>query len=199
VPPLAPTTASSTEKITATVSSLEHDAQAMLTSVGTVGVGVGEVTATTAALSDVARQQHELVERLDRSVGDAIKRMQSMGQVTEKLDRRESERLPASGFAEVRIGGTTFAAEMNDLSTTGARLSAQEILPVKTGDTLTVDLPLGSTDGVVVTAEVMRERREDGVHELGVRFVQTRSAEMARVAAYLATAASRIDQQAGVS
>jgi methyl-accepting chemotaxis protein len=192
---LATTTASSTERISATVASLEADAAAMLTSVGSVGSGVGDVTTTTQALSDVARRQHELVEQLDRSVGEAIQRMRSMGSVTERLDRRESERMPANGFAELRVAGSVLPAEMSDLSTTGARLVSPDVLPVRVGDTVPIDLPLGN-DGVLVNAEVVRERRDEGRHEIGVRFTRTRPEVMAKIAAYLDSAAVLIEQQA---
>jgi methyl-accepting chemotaxis protein len=193
---LATATASSTERITETVSSLEQDASAMLASVTGVGSGVVEVNGTTATLGEVARQQYDLVRRLDESVGDALARIRSMGSVTERLERREAERLPAKGFAEVTVAGQVHAAELRDLSTTGARLEADGQVPVRTGQVVGVDLPLG-TDGIVVEAEVVREVREGGVHELGLRFVRLSEPATRQIDQFLATAAALVDAQAG--
>jgi methyl-accepting chemotaxis protein len=192
---LATATASSTERITETVSALEQDATAMLVSVTGVGSGVVEVNGTTATLGDVARQQYDLVRRLDESVGDALSRIRSMGSVTEKLERRESERLPAKGYAEVTVAGEVHVAELRDLSITGARLEADDVVPVRVGDRVTVDLPLG-TDGAVVDAEIVRERRDPGVHELGIRFIRLTEPVTERIDQYLAAAAALVDAQA---
>ena len=185
---LATETASSTERITATVRSLEQDTAAMLESVTGVGHGVVEVNGTTATLGDVARQQYELVRRLDETVGDALDRMQSMSSVAEKLERRDAERVPAQGFAEVTAAGTVHAAQLRDLSTTGARLEADDPVPVRVGQVVRVDLPLGA-DGVTVDAEVVRERRDQGVHELGIRFVRLGEPATRRIDQYLAAVA----------
>jgi methyl-accepting chemotaxis protein len=192
---LATATASSTERITETVSALEHDASAMLASVTGVGTGVVEVKGTTATLGEVARQQYDLVRRLDASVSDALSRIQVMSSVTERLERREAERLPAKGFAEVSVAGQVHVAELRDLSTTGARLEADGQVPVRTGQVVSVDLPLG-TDGIVVEAEVVREIRDQGVHELGIRFVRLSETATRRIDEFLATAAALVDAQA---
>ena len=59
---LALTTAESTERITATVSSLGADANAMLDSMAGVGGGVTEVNTSTATLSDIAARQYQVVD-----------------------------------------------------------------------------------------------------------------------------------------
>jgi methyl-accepting chemotaxis protein len=192
---LATATASSTEQISSTVTALEQDAAAMLASVTGVGSGVVEVTGTTATLAEVARQQYDLVRRLDESVGDALTRIRTMGSVTEKLERREAERFPANGFAEIRVGPVKHPAELHDLSVTGARLEADEIVPLRQGDTAKVDLPLGAS-GVLVDVEIVRDRREHGQHDLGVRFLQLSPAVTEQIVQYLETAASFADAQA---
>jgi methyl-accepting chemotaxis protein len=193
---LATETAGSTEQIAATVSSLEADAGAMLTAVTGVGGGVGDVTGTTAALAEVAREQRMLVDRLDKTVGDALTRIRSMGSVTERLERREAERLPVNGVAEVHRDGATHAAELNDLSATGARLVADGPLPVRQGEVVRIVLPLGH-EVVTVDAEIVRDRRDAGGQELGIRFVRLDPAEAARIEAFLETAAAWIESGAG--
>jgi methyl-accepting chemotaxis protein len=192
---LATATASSTERISDTVTSLEQDASAMLATVTGVGSGVVEVNGTTATLGEVARQQYDLVRRLDESVADALARIQTMGSVTEKLERREAERLPAKGFAEVTAAGQVHVAELRDLSITGARLETDGVVPVKVGDRVGVDLPLGA-DGVVVEGEVVREGRGAGVHEIGIRFVRLTEPVAAQIDQYLAMAAALVEAQA---
>jgi methyl-accepting chemotaxis protein len=193
---LATETAGSTEQIAATVSSLEADAGAMLTAVTGVGGGVGDVTGTTAALAEVAKEQRVLVDALDKTVGDALTRIRSMGSVTERLERREAERLPVNGVAEIHRDGETYTAELNDLSATGARLVADESLPVQQGDVLRAVLPLGP-DVVTVDAEIVRDRRDAGGQELGIRFVRLDPEVGARIEAFLATAAAWIESSAG--
>ena len=192
---LATETAGSTEQIAATVSSLEADAGAMLTAVTGVGGGVGDVTGTTAALAEVAQEQRMLVDRLDKTVGDALNRIRSMGSVTERLERREAERLPVNGVAEIHRDGATHAAELNDLSATGARLVADQALPVQKGQVVRIVLPLGH-EVVSVDAEIVRDRRDAGGQELGIRFVRLDPAEAARIEAFLATAAAWIESGA---
>jgi methyl-accepting chemotaxis protein len=192
---LATTTASSTEEIAATVSSLEADAAAMLASVHGVGFGVGEVTGTTAALAEVAQRQHDVVGQLSSSVGDALERIRSMSSVTARLDRRASERLPARGFAEVHVEGTRYPAELADVSATGARLIATDVIPVGASGVVRVDLPLGS-EGVVVEAEVVRDRLDGDQQELGLRFLRLTPVVSARIEAFLTAAASYIEDQA---
>jgi hypothetical protein len=117
-----------------------------------------------------------------------------MGSVTEKLERREAERLPAQGYAEVRFANEVRVAEFRDLSLTGARLEADDVVPVKVGDVVSVELPVG-TAGVVVDAEVVRERRDSGVHELGIRFLRLTGAVAEQIDQYLAAAAALVEAQ----
>jgi methyl-accepting chemotaxis protein len=194
---LATATAGSTEQIAATVSSLEADAGAMLTAVTGVGGGVGDVTGTTAALAEVAQEQRVLVERLDQTVGDALRRIRSMGSVTERLERREAERLPVNGVAEIHHAGGTYSAELSDLSATGARLLADQPLPVQAGDVLRLALPLGPAV-VGVDAEIVRDRRDEAGQELGIRFVRLQPGVATQIEEFLATAAAWLESSAGV-
>jgi hypothetical protein len=58
-------------------------------------------------------------------------------------------------------------------------------------------LPLGH-EVVPVDAEIVRDRRDAGGQELGIRFVRLDPAEAARIEAFLATAAAWIESSAEV-
>jgi methyl-accepting chemotaxis protein len=75
---LATTTARSTEEITNTIGSLERDAAAIAESLSAMTVGISGISDATVQVRDVAGQQHDTVEQLDRYVGEAITRVESM-------------------------------------------------------------------------------------------------------------------------
>ncbi len=82
---LAMTTARSTDEITATIGSLEREAQAMAFAITSMTEAIGEVDEATGVLGGVAAQQHSLVNRLDTCVTDALNRVKDMSSLTERL------------------------------------------------------------------------------------------------------------------
>jgi methyl-accepting chemotaxis protein len=82
---LAMTTARSTDEITATIGSLEREAQAMAFAITSMTEAIGEVDEATGVLGGVAAQQHSLVNRLDACVTDALNRVKDMSSLTERL------------------------------------------------------------------------------------------------------------------
>ena len=94
---LAMTTARSTEEITSTITSLERNATAMSSAIAGMTSGIKGVDEATGVLGGVATEQHRLVEDLDRRVTDAMVRVRELGTLTEQLDRRHNQRVPATG------------------------------------------------------------------------------------------------------
>jgi methyl-accepting chemotaxis protein len=83
---LAMATARSTDQITSTITSLEHDAVAMAGSIERMTAGIGGVDAATVVLREIAAEQQALVERLDRCVEQAIGRVRDMVHLSTRLD-----------------------------------------------------------------------------------------------------------------
>jgi methyl-accepting chemotaxis protein len=166
---LAMTTARSTEEIASTIASLERDAAAMSTTIVSMTNGIKGVDEATAVLGGVATQQHRLVEELDRCVTDAITRVRDMGTLTERLERRENQRVPASGPVEVRRGGRTVTAQLRDIGLGGMRCSGAPA-GLAVGDVAEVAFELA---GVRMTAVATIARHTDGLEhgEFGLQFV----------------------------
>jgi methyl-accepting chemotaxis protein len=142
---LAMTTAQSTGEITSIIAELERDAGAMSEAIGRMTSGIGGVNDATAVLSDVASEQHSLVERLDHSVGDAISRVQGMEKLTESLERRRTDRVPAFGTVLVRIQGREFPGNLTDLGEGGLGCRIEQQLTVPSGQLVEVELTLKGT------------------------------------------------------
>jgi methyl-accepting chemotaxis protein len=83
---LAMATARSTDQITSTITSLEHDAVAMAGSIERMTAGIGGVDEATVVLREIAAEQQALVERLDRCVEQAIGRVRDMVHLSTRLD-----------------------------------------------------------------------------------------------------------------
>jgi methyl-accepting chemotaxis protein len=79
---LATETGRSTSEISATVSTLETDANAMAATIADISQGVSSMSEATGKLSDVAARQRDSVERLDSCVREAINRINDMSRVT---------------------------------------------------------------------------------------------------------------------
>jgi c-di-GMP-binding flagellar brake protein YcgR len=134
------------------------------------------------------------VAQLDEIVGEALERIRGMSLVTERLERREAERLPVKGFAELHVDGTTYSAELSDLSIGGARLFADRPIAVTTGGVVRLHLPLGP-DSVTVTASVVRDRPEGEKQELGVRFIDVEPAVALKLEEFLSSATTWVEEQ----
>jgi methyl-accepting chemotaxis protein len=170
---LAATTARSTSEISKTLATLDANAVLMAATIRTMTAGISGVDEATGQLSDVAREQHATAERLDRSVGDAIGRIQSMSQLTDRLDRRNSGRAAASGTVYLEVGGKAHKLGLLDISETGLRCSIDPAVPLTFGDVVRFDLTIGPVaEGV--RCRVMR--REPGAtgekDDLGLEFVE---------------------------
>ena len=91
-------------------------------------------------LGGVATEQHRLVEDLDRRVTDAMVRVRELGTLTEQLDRRHNQRVPATGSVRLTVHGRVSTGEVRDVGLGGLRVVAASAPPV--GDVVEASLDL---------------------------------------------------------
>ncbi|GLK99724.1 methyl-accepting chemotaxis protein [Dactylosporangium matsuzakiense] len=169
---LAGSTAESTERIAATISELERTAAQMNGTIRAMVTGVGGIGECTGVLHTVAQDQHAIVERLTGRVGETMERIRGMSALAEKLERRHAERIAASGPVRFGVdGGSEFVTgELMDLSTGGLRACTEGDVPVRSGDTVVVELNLGGP--VTRThAQVMHVVRQGPQTEVGMQLL----------------------------
>jgi methyl-accepting chemotaxis protein len=168
---LAMTTARSTEEISSTIASLEHDAARMSSAITSMTAGIKGVDEATMVLAGVAAEQHTLVENLDRCVGDAITRVQDMGSLTERLERRQSQRVPFRGVITLTVRGERVSAELRDLGEGGLRCAgAQAAALMRVGEVIPVSFDLAGRRVEAVTT-VARHTEPVEAHEFGLQFL----------------------------
>jgi methyl-accepting chemotaxis protein len=192
---LAVTTARSTGQITETITSLQQDAEAVATAITMMGAGIHGVDEATEVLSNVATEQHALVENLDRCVGEAMARVNGMSALGEKLERRAYDRVPTLGTVELRHHGRVFEAALADISIGGLRCMAPHDQAPAVGDT--VDLQIELADGPASgTARVARATRRQDAVQLGLEFTSISPATAERISAHVAGLAPQLQAPA---
>jgi methyl-accepting chemotaxis protein len=182
---LAMTTARSTEEITSTITSLERNATAMSSAIAGMTSGIKGVDEATGVLGGVATEQHRLVEDLDRRVTDAMVRVRELGTLTEQLDRRHNQRVPATGSVRLTVHGRVSTGEVRDVGLGGLRVVAASTPPV--GDVVEASLDLL---GVRVSAPCLVARHVDppGSGEFGLQFIDPTQQVLDALEAYVAHA-----------
>jgi methyl-accepting chemotaxis protein len=166
---LAAATERSTSEISKTLATLESDAAAMAATIQGMSEGIGGLSAATGDLKQVAAEQQLTAEQLDRSVDEAIERIQSMASATDRLDRRGSARIPASGMVTVVTGGSSHQLRLLDIGEDGVRCLADARLGLGAGATAQLQLQVGSVTETSRITVVRRDPGPDG-DELGIRF-----------------------------
>jgi methyl-accepting chemotaxis protein len=167
---LAMTTARSTEEITSTIASLERDAERMSSTIMSMTTGIKGVDEATAVLANVASEQHVLVENLDRCVGEAIVRVQDMGSLTSRLERRQSQRVPFSGPVTFLIGTRQVPGELRDLGEGGLRCVSAEAVPlVSVGAVVKVSFDLAGRR--IAATAMVRHTEPAEQNEFGLQFL----------------------------
>jgi methyl-accepting chemotaxis protein len=182
---LAVTTARSTDQITQTISSLQRDAGAVATAITQMSQGIVGVDEATEVLANVATEQHALVERLDRCVTDAMDRVHGMAQLSEKLERRAHERVPAFGAVELHIGDRMVEAGLADISPGGLRCRVPGGMALPEGSRVMVRVELH--DGYAdLPAQVVRFQSFGDHAQVGLEFVDLPPSSATRLAVYTA-------------
>jgi methyl-accepting chemotaxis protein len=166
---LAVTTAESTDQITGTIASLQRDAGAVATSIMLMSRDIVGVDEATAVLGNVATEQHALVERLDNCVAGAISRVEQMASLTEQLERRQFERIPALGDVQLRWRDRLIEAELADIGEGGIRCVVPA--PDAPGEGTALEARIQLKDGsLTAEAQVMRVISDGDDVQLGLQF-----------------------------
>jgi len=165
----AATTGRSTVEITATVSRLREQAELMARSIGEMGAGIGSVDEATAVLSSVAADQHEVVGRLDASISGAIDRVESMSNLTDRLERRRLRRVAVEGPATLRRAAGDVPVRLLDLGEGGVRCFVARPESLERGDTVTFEAVLGGR-ALRIDASVAHRTRAHDADEVGLQF-----------------------------
>jgi methyl-accepting chemotaxis protein len=179
---LATTTARSTEQIAETIQELERDTAEMAGTISAMVTGIGSVGDAATALRATAADQGAVVGRLADRMGHTIERVEQMSGLAAQLDRRQSDRIAASGTAELRLSGSgePIPGTLINLSSGGMRveLDPDTASRVAVGDM--VDTRLGP-DPIAVHARVVNR---DG-DQIGLQFLITEEEQATRIEAYL--------------
>ncbi|MGI5242898.1 methyl-accepting chemotaxis protein [Dactylosporangium sp. CA-139066] len=187
---LAGNTAESTERIAATVTELERTAAQMTGTIRAMVTGVGGIGEATAVLRNVALDQHATVERLTGRVNETMERIEAMSAIAERLERRDAERIAASGPVRFGVDGGSelVVGRLMDLSNGGLRCAAEGDVPVRTGDTVSVELDLDG-DAVRLHGQVVHCVRQGAQTEVGLQFLAPGPDVAGRIQRYIASAA----------
>jgi methyl-accepting chemotaxis protein len=164
---LATTTTQSTAEISSTISTLEENASAMSAAIATVTAGIGGIDEVTSDLGQVADQQRQVVEALSRRVADTIERVESMSDLSNRLERRRHPRAYTHGDARISQGGTGWDVEIVDLSESGMRCRVADGGPQ--AGTVDVMIEVG-THPMNLHGRIIRAEPGDGGMDLGVEF-----------------------------
>ncbi len=157
----------------------------MSAAITSMTAGIKGVDEATAVLADVATEQHQLVENLDRCIGDAIGRVQDMGSLTERLERRQSQRVPFRGKVTLRLRDQEFTGELRDVGEGGVRcVSATAAGRLKVGDVVQVSFELAGRT-VAGATTVARHTDPSERHEVGLQFIDLSPAVLAAVRQYV--------------
>ena len=185
---LATATARSTQEITETVESLQRDAASITTAITGMADGIGGIDEATSAVSAVAERQNTMVERLDGAVNDAIGRIETMAQLSDRLDRRAAARVAVTGNVSVTLGGRSFGAQLLDISEAGMRCQLDQDVPLMQGERAEVAVPLGE-EKVCLTGTVVRmvANDEDKTIEVGMHFCEPTANVSVRIRDYVST------------
>ncbi|WP_238016392.1 methyl-accepting chemotaxis protein [Dactylosporangium sp. AC04546] len=184
---LASNTAESTEQISATITSLERNAAEMASTIAAMVAGVGGIGEATSVLHTVAQDQHSVVERLNGRVNETMERIRGMSALAEKLERRHAERIAATGPVRITVDGAdTVTGELMDLSAGGLRCCADGAVPLRTGDTVSVDLSIDQGP-LRLHAQVMHCVAQGSQTEIGLQFLTPSQDAVERIKRFVAT------------
>jgi methyl-accepting chemotaxis protein len=179
---LATTTSRSTEQIAETIEELERDTAEMAGTISAMVAGIGGVGDAATALRSTAGEQGAVVGRLADRMGRTIERVEEMSELAAQLERRQSDRITATGTAELRVAGSPEPVPVTliNLSAGGMRVQLDPGEGRRVADGELVDTHLGP-DRIAVQARVVNR---DG-DQIGLQFLVTDDAMARRIEDYL--------------
>jgi hypothetical protein len=179
---LAGSTADSTEQIAATITELQGTAARMTGTIRAMVEGVDGIGAAGGVLRGVAVEQYATVERLTGRVQQTLERIADMSALAERLERRHTERIAATGPVAIAVdgGAGTASGRLLDLSRGGLRCCTATDGPVRTGDTVTVELTVDG-EPLRLHAQVVHCLQGTDETEVGMQFLAPPAAAVAAI------------------
>jgi methyl-accepting chemotaxis protein len=184
---LATTTARSTEQIAETIEELERDTAEMSGTIAAMVSGIGGVGQSATSLREVAADQGAVVGRLAEQMGQTIGRVEQMSGLAAQLERRQSDRIAASGSVRLRrtVTGDSVDASLLNVSSGGMRLQIASEVPLEAGEMVDTEL-VDQVDRVPIHARVANRSPSTDGDVAGLQFMLTDDAIAGRIDAYLA-------------
>ncbi|GAB7050363.1 methyl-accepting chemotaxis protein [Catenuloplanes indicus] len=157
---LATASARSTEQIASTISSLETDVAEMFAAIGGVTDGISSVNTATLELRQIAADQHDLVQSLDRGVAETLDRINNMVDLTDKLERREFPRYADTAPVTLVVNGERHTGRLLDVSLGGLHCTVPTLDRLGLGADVTAELRVSGAT-VTLAANVAQRTGDD--------------------------------------
>ncbi|MEV6632155.1 methyl-accepting chemotaxis protein [Actinoplanes sp. NPDC051470] len=179
---LATTTTQSTEQIAETIEELERATAEMSGTISAMVTGIGSVGDAATSLRATAADQGAVVTRLADRMGTTIEKVEEMSGLAAQLERRQTDRVTATGAIELRVTGRAdpVPATLINVGVGGMRI---QVDPSMTGGLVTGDVVETTVGDHPVQARLVNK---DG-HELGLQFLFADDKQAERVEDYLGT------------
>jgi c-di-GMP-binding flagellar brake protein YcgR len=137
------------------------------------------------ALRAVAADQGTVVGRLADQMARTIERVEQMSGLAAQLERRQSDRVAASGTMRLcRPGAEPIAGTLLNVSSGGLRLRVAAGSGLSDGDVLQTELEMDE-DRIPINARVVNSEPVPDGDVIGVQFLITDAGLAGRVAAYV--------------
>jgi methyl-accepting chemotaxis protein len=182
---LATTTSRSTEQIAETIGELERDTAEMAGTIAAMVSGIAGMGESATSLRAVAADQGSVVGRLADQMARTIERVEQMSGLAAQLERRQSDRVAASGTLELRRSGAeSVRGTLLNISAGGVRLRVETGSGLSDGDM--VETELGKDEGrISVHARVVSHETGPDGDVIGAQFLITDAGLASRVADYV--------------
>jgi methyl-accepting chemotaxis protein len=183
---LATTTSQSTEQIAETIEELERETADMAGTIASMIAGIGSVGEAATSLRAVAADQGQVVGRLADQMGQTIGRVEQMSGLAAQLERRQSDRIAASGTVRLRRSGSAgdIPATLLNVSSGGMRVQIEPDAVLIVGDVIDSQLS-DANDVIPVPARVANRRGGDEGDVVGLQFMVTDDTMAERIDAYV--------------
>jgi methyl-accepting chemotaxis protein len=184
---LATNTARSTQQITETISDLERETAEMARTITTMIEGIASVGDAANSLRAVTADQDSLVDELSGQMTGTLSRVEQMSNLAAQLERRDHERISASGAAKLAVPGKApVPVTTINISAGGLRCTVPLGVSVREGDSVSVELAHGQEHLSVHAKVVNTAAGEAGAEpEIGLQFLVSDDALAGRLSSFV--------------
>jgi methyl-accepting chemotaxis protein len=168
---LATSTSNSTEQIAATIGELERDTAAMAATIAAMVEGIGGVGDAATSLREVAADQSTVVGRLADQMSETIGRVEQMSGLSAKLERRETERVTATGTVQLRAAGGALEGALINVSSGGVRIQVDPAVRLRLGDLVEVENLGRPGETFRVRTRVVSIGADEEAGQIGLQFM----------------------------